>query len=86
MKRFKKNPLVLAAAFFSLFIVFAWAFAMRQYDRSVAVIGAIYAGLCFSFLVTQISAFVKAHLDYDQSIEEPKYSILLNEEKEWRHL
>lgn len=45
--------------------------------------GAGYALLSFGFLAAQIVAFVQAHMDYDKTVEQPKFDMLKNEEAEW---
>lgn len=76
-----KSKLVLAAAIFSLVIVALWVLSVRKSSEAVALIGAGYALLCFAFLVAQIAAFVKAHMDYDQTVEQPKFDLLKLEDE-----
>lgn len=76
-----KSRLVLLAAVFSLAIVAMWVFSVRKSSEAVALIGAGYGLLCFAFLIAQIVAFVKAHMDYDQTVEQPKFDLLKLEEK-----
>jgi hypothetical protein len=71
-----KSRLVLLSAVFSLTIVALWVVSIRKSSEAVAFIGAGYALLCFAFLVAQIVAFVKAHVDFDQTVEQPKFDIL----------
>jgi len=75
-----KSRFVLLAAIFSLTIVALWVVSVRKSSEAVAFIGAGYGLLCFAFLVAQIVAFVKAHMDFDQTIEKPKFDILKLEE------
>lgn len=78
-----KTLAVIFAAAVSLSIVGFWIFSLRNSDRVVSLLGAGYALLCTAFLVAQISAFVKSHLDYDKTIEKPKYDVIKLEEDEW---
>lgn len=71
-----KSRLVLLSAVFSLTIVALWVVSVRKSSEAVAFIGAGYGLLCFAFLVAQIVAFVKAHVDYDQTVEQPKFDIM----------
>lgn len=71
-----KSKIVLAAAVLSLAIVVMWVLSVRKSSEAVALIGAGYAFLCFAFLVAQIVAFVRAHVDYDQTVEQPKFDLM----------
>ncbi|HEX5037873.1 MAG TPA: hypothetical protein VFX30_12005 [bacterium] len=71
-----KSKLVLATAVLSLVIVVMWVLSVRKSSEAVALIGAGYAFLCFAFLIAQIVAFVKAHVDYDQTVEQPKFDLM----------
>ena len=75
-----RTRLVLLAAVFSLAIVAMWVVSVRKSSEAVALIGAGYALLCFAFLIAQIVAFVKAHADFDQTVEQPKFDLLKLEE------
>lgn len=74
---------VLLSAVFSLAVIGLWVFAMYGQNAIVALMGAGYALLCSGFLAAQLVAFVKAHLDYDQTIEKPKFDIMALEDQEW---
>ncbi len=78
-----RSPLILASALFSLLMVFLWVLALRRSQQVVAFIGAGYAILCLGFLAAQIVAFVRSHMDYDQTVEQPKFDIIRSEEAEW---
>lgn len=75
--------MIFVAAFISLSIVGLWIFSIRHSSAVVAYLGAGYALLCTAFLAAQMIAFVKAHMDYDKTIEQPKYDLLKMEEAEW---
>ncbi len=74
---------VLLAVCFSLAVIGLWVVSLYGRNTIVAFMGAGYALLCTGFLVAQLIAFVKAHLDYDQTIEKPKFEILTLEDQEW---
>jgi len=74
---------VLAAVIFSLGVIGLWIVSLYGKNSVLALMGASYALLCTGFLVAQLVAFVKAHLDYDQTIEKPKFDILKLEDQEW---
>ncbi len=75
--------IVIVSALFSLSVIALWVVAVGDSNRVVAFIGAGYALCCFAFLVVQLVAFVKAHADYDQGIEQPKFDLLQVEGSEW---
>lgn len=78
-----RSPLVLISAIFSLSVVFLWVLALRHSQQVVALIGAGYAVLCMGFLIAQMVSFVRAHMDYDRTVEQPKFDILRLEEDQW---
>lgn len=81
-----KNPkslVVLLAIVFSFVVIGLWVYSLYDSSILVALLGAGYALLCTGFLFAQLIAFVKAHMDYDQTIEKPKFEILEIEEKQW---
>lgn len=45
----------------------------------------IYAVLASAFLVAQLMGFVLSQTQYSESLEEAKFTMLENEEAEWRH-
>ena len=63
------------AAFFSFTVIIFWIFAVRHKSHLVAYMGAGYALLCFGFLAAQIAAFIKAHTEYDDIVEQPKFDL-----------
>jgi hypothetical protein len=75
------SKLVLVSALISLVIVVLWVLSVRRSSEAVALIGAGYAFLCFAFLVAQIVAFVRAHMDYDQTVEQPKFDLMRLEDQ-----
>ncbi|QQR79939.1 MAG: hypothetical protein IPJ69_11425 [Deltaproteobacteria bacterium] len=81
-----KSTLIGFSAFFSLAVIVFWIVSVSGRSHVVAFMGAGYGLLCFGFLVAQIIAFVKSHMDYDEVIEQPKYDIILKEAKEWENL
>ena len=44
----------------------------------------IYAVLASAFLVAQLFGFVLSQTEYSESLEEAKFTMLKNEEEEWR--
>ncbi|MCP5463545.1 MAG: hypothetical protein H7A33_00810 [Deltaproteobacteria bacterium] len=84
-QKFIRTGIIYLVAFFSISIIGLWVFAIRNTHMGVALLGAGYALLCTAFLAAQLVAFVRAHLDYDQTIEYPKFELLEVEEKEWAH-
>jgi F0F1-type ATP synthase assembly protein I len=44
-------------------------------DATLGYVAALYTIICFSFLVFQVYAFARAHIIYDQDIEEVKLQI-----------
>ncbi len=81
-----KSTFIGFAAFFSFAVIIFWIVSVSKSSQVVAFMGAGYGFLCFGFLVAQIIAFVKSHMDYDEAIEKPKYDVILNEAKEWKDL
>lgn len=75
---------IILAALFSLAVIGFWIYFVKDKNQMIAFLGAGYALLCTGFLVAQIVAFVKAHIDYDKTIEDPKYDMILMEENEWK--
>ena len=80
----KRAFLVLLAVIFSLCVISLWIYSLYGKNSILALMGAGYALLCTGFLVAQLLAFVQAHLDYDQTIEKPKFDILKIEDDEWQ--
>ncbi len=81
-----KSTLIGFSAFFSLAVIVFWIVSVSKSSHVVAFMGAGYGLLCFGFLVAQIIAFVKSHMDYDEVIEQPKYDMIEDEVKEWQGL
>jgi len=75
--------LIFVASFISLSVIGLWIWSVKSTSAIVAFMGAGYALLCTAFLGIQLFAFVKAHLDYDKTIEKPKFDLLKREEEEW---
>ena len=44
-------------------------------DRIVLFVCLGYALVCLFFLIFQIIAFIKAHTDYDEEVEDIKYQV-----------
>ena len=78
-----KTGIVFVAAFLSISIIGLWIVSIRSSSTVVAFLGAGYALLCTALLAAQMIAFVRAHMDYDQTIEKPKYDLLKMEAEEW---
>lgn len=81
---FWKTGIIFVASFLSISIIGLWVFAFRTEKLGIAVMGASYAILCSLFLGAQLTAFVRAHMDYDQTIEQPKIDLIRLEEQEWQ--
>ena len=83
-KKFNKKAIFVAFSIvFSLTIIGLWIVSVAESSFVVAVMGAGYAFLCTAFLTAQMVAFVKAHMDYDKTIEQPKFELLQIEEDQW---
>ncbi len=82
----KRAIWVLLAVVFSLAVISLWIYSLYGKNSVLALMGAGYALLCTGFLAAQLVAFVQAHLDYDQTIEKPKFDILQIDDKddEWQ--
>lgn len=79
----KKRLIAVAlAAILSMSVIGIWLYSVKDPSHVISLLGAAYSFLCTGFFVAQILAFVKAHTDYDQSIEQPKFDILTLED-EW---
>ena len=46
-----------------------------EMDNTGLFICAVYAFVCFAFLIFQLYAFVRAHTDYDEETESIKYRV-----------
>lgn len=71
------------AACVSISVIGLWVWSVKSSSQVVAYMGAVYAVLCSAFFCAQLFAFVKAHMSYDRSIENPKFDLLKVEEEEW---
>ncbi len=80
----KKAFIIYAAALASLSVVVLWVVAIADKSHMVAMMGAAYAILCSLFFGAQIFAFVRAHFDYDETLESPKFDVIKIEEEQWR--
>lgn len=83
LKKNFRSLSVLLAVIFSFSVIALWVYNIYGSSSVVAILGAGYALLCTGFLVAQLLAFVKAHMDYDQTIEKPKFDIIRLEAEEW---
>ena len=76
-------PLFIALGVFCVSMLFLWVGHIHEVNQVLAFVGASYALICFAFLVFQIYAFVKAHVDYNEDVEKVKYDVFRAEEEEW---
>ena len=83
-KRSWQSIVIWVAALTSVAIVLFWVVSLADKNRVVAFMGAFYALLCTTFLIAQLFAFVRAHFDYQETVEKPKFELLDLEESEWR--
>lgn len=81
-KKFFKVPLLIAISVFSISMVFLWVVHYSEMNKSIVIIGGGYALMCFTFLVFQIAAFVRAHIVYDEDIEGIKMKVFEVEKDE----
>ena len=74
-KSMLKIPLLIGISVFSLSMVLMWSTHIGEISQKIALVGTIYAAVCFIFLVFQIGAFVRSHLYYDEDIEAIKMKV-----------
>ncbi len=78
----RQSKAIFLLLFVALFILMFSAF--RGGTAHVFEICIFYAVMTTVFLAAQILAFVASHAHYSDSIEEPKFRVLENEENEWK--
>jgi len=83
-KKFFKVPLLIAAAVFSISMIFLWVVHYSEMNKAIIIIGGGYAVMCFAFLIFQIAAFVRAHVVYDEDIEGIKMKVFEVEKDEFK--
>lgn len=83
-KKMLKLPLIIAISVFSLSMVLLWVAHAGEINRSILLMGASYALLCFVFLIFQIGAFVRAHVVYDEDVEGIKMKVFEVENDEYQ--
>jgi hypothetical protein len=74
-RKFLRIPLLIGIAVFSLSMVLLWATHVGEINQKIALVGVIYASVCFLFLLFQIAAFVRSHLYYDEDVEAIKMKV-----------
>ena len=81
-KTFYKTPLIISVSVFSLCMTLLWVMHVEELNTRVALMGASYALICFAFLVFQIMAFARAHIYYDEDVENIKMKVFEVEQDE----
>lgn len=76
----KMKSALIAAVIFSMAMVGLWFVVLGKGERIASILGALYAFLCFAFLIFQAVAFIWAHTAYDQSVEATKLDPILLED------
>jgi hypothetical protein len=84
-KNFRGKPVLIAVLACSVAIIVLWFATLGDSNHLAALMGAGYALLCTGFLIFQIVAFILAHTDYDQSVEQAKFDPILVERREWNN-
>jgi predicted ferric reductase len=69
------TPAITAIAVFILCISILFAEQKDTMSSVILYVCLSYALVCLLFLVFQIFAFVKAHTDYDEEVEDVKYQV-----------
>jgi len=44
-------------------------------NQAIIIICSVYSLICFSFLLFQLYAFYKAHVEYDEKVENIKFKV-----------
>ena len=69
------TPAITAIAIFMLCMAILFVEQKNQMDSVILSVCLAYAVICLLFLIFQIIAFVKAHTDYDEEVENVKYKV-----------
>ncbi len=77
-------PLLIAVSVFSISMIFLWVVHYSEMNKAIVFIGGGYALMCFTFLVFQIGAFARAHIIYDQDVENIKMKVFEVERDEYK--
>lgn len=77
------TPAIMAIAIFMLCIAILFVEQKNQMDGMILYVCLAYAVICLLFLIFQIIAFVKAHTDYDEEVENVKYKVFEAENIKW---
>lgn len=80
--RLYRTPLFIAMGVFLTCMLVIWVLDSANLDSTILVVGVSYAVICFLFLVFQLVAFIRAHLSYDEDIENVKFKVLEIEKKD----
>lgn len=74
-KQGKYLPLLIGTCAFSFSMILLWFTQRHTLDHLMIYVGAGYALICFSFLLFQLYAFARAHLVYDEDVEDIKFKV-----------
>ena len=69
------TPAITGIAVFIFCIAVLMVEQRSRMDRMVLYVCLAYAMVCLFFLIFQMIAFVKAHTDYNEEIEDVKYQV-----------
>lgn len=70
------TPAITSIMVFILLIAILFVELESETDRIIMGVCFVYALMCFLFLIFQLFAFIKAHVDYDEETESIKYKVL----------
>ena len=83
-KKIYRVPQIIAVAVFSISMIFLWVVHASEMNPSLVILGGGYALICFVFLIFQIIAFTRAHIVYDEDVEEIKMKVFEVENEDYR--
>jgi len=78
------KAILLSAALLGILVSLVIGVQSGAWNESSKIFCYFYAGVVTVFFIVQIIAFVLSHADYSDSVEAPKYDMIVNEEWEWR--
>ncbi|MGB0452288.1 MAG: hypothetical protein ACPGJV_01135 [Bacteriovoracaceae bacterium] len=74
-ENFYRIPFFIALTVFCTCVSIIYVTDKENMNASIYLVSGIYSFICLSFLLFQLYAFVKAHTDYDEDVEDIKYAV-----------
>ena len=82
MKGGYKIPAFIAISVFVTCMSILFISEKDEMNQMIYMVSSVYALVCLLFLLFQLYAFVQAHTDYDEDIENVKYRVFEAEEED----